>query len=446
MHLGMKDGKMRLFFTRVIAITLTVAILFPVAATAHSASPQEMRDITYAFECEIFLAEIRRILEKGEDDPIYNVDVQDIRHLNVEDMDIKSLAGIEYFTALWGLGAWNNRITTLDVSNNQDLWLLFIAGNQLESLDLSGNPHLGRLWADNNRLTELDVSNNAYLLDIYVANNYLVTLDVTNNLHLETLDVRGNNMNSPDEIVGRFMTRLFLREERIDAIYGTERGLWFWPQRTTPTPLDLVPEMPPPDWGWIIDVHESDWFYDYVPMLLNLFGTPERGMFKPHASMSRAQFEQLMSILEDIHLEELPEYDLSLAEQTITREEMVARLYDFANENGLYFSDFLFIPNHIGVPPERKIIDHPDYGELVVTITADRFTDEDIISYWAVDAVRAMHVVGVVRGRADGRFDPHAVATRAEGAAIMARFLFLAIFAQPREHNIPPPPPQYGNE
>ena len=51
------------------------------------------------------------------------------------------------------------------------------------------------------------------------------------------------------------------------------------------------------------------------------------------------------------------------------------------------------------------------------------FTDQDSISHWAETAVGIMQQAGIISGRPDGSFDPQATATRAEVAAIFARFL-----------------------
>ena len=56
---------------------------------------------------------------------------------------------------------------------------------------------------------------------------------------------------------------------------------------------------------------------------------------------------------------------------------------------------------------------------------AQVFIDAYRKSYWAVEAIRSIQDAGLIRGRPDGRFDPQAIATRAEVAAIFARYLLL---------------------
>ena len=51
------------------------------------------------------------------------------------------------------------------------------------------------------------------------------------------------------------------------------------------------------------------------------------------------------------------------------------------------------------------------------------FADQQQIAGWAQEAVSIVQAAGIVSGRPDGRFDPQATATRAEVAAIFARFM-----------------------
>ena len=55
---------------------------------------------------------------------------------------IKSLEGIQHFTALTALNCWNNQITNLDVSQNLALTELDCRENQLTDLDVSQNTAL----------------------------------------------------------------------------------------------------------------------------------------------------------------------------------------------------------------------------------------------------------------------------------------------------------------
>lgn len=144
-------------------------------------------------------------------------------------MDISSLDGVEFFTALQGLYCFDNALTVLDVSSNTQLETLSVGAegdivgtfytNQLTSLDVSNNPKLSRLSCDENpiktldvsnnplltslgcsgcELTELDVSNNTALTNLRCSNNQLTSLDISNRIDLFELNCEGNNLASLD--------------------------------------------------------------------------------------------------------------------------------------------------------------------------------------------------------------------------------------------------------
>ena len=65
-------------------------------------------------------------------------------------MNIRSLKGIEYFTALTELWCFDNQFTSLDVSKNTALKGLYCNSNQFTSLDVSKNSALEYLKCDPN--------------------------------------------------------------------------------------------------------------------------------------------------------------------------------------------------------------------------------------------------------------------------------------------------------
>ena len=96
----------------------------------------------------------------------------------------------------------DNKITTLDVSQNTALEQLWCTDNQLTALDVSKNTALTGLYCYNNQLTALDVSKNTALTVFDCYNNQLTELDVSQNTALTWLSCTGN------QIKGEEMTRL----------------------------------------------------------------------------------------------------------------------------------------------------------------------------------------------------------------------------------------------
>ena len=60
----------------------------------------------------------------------------------INNSNVKSLEGIEHFTALTRLDCHNTGIDSLDVSNNTDLQELYCHNTGIGSLNVSNNPDL----------------------------------------------------------------------------------------------------------------------------------------------------------------------------------------------------------------------------------------------------------------------------------------------------------------
>ena len=175
-------------------------------------------EITPAFSDPVFLAAVRDLICKP-DGPILGNDVAWIIDLNVSDIGISSLSGIEFFLMLETLLCSNNQLTELDVSNNKvlrtivvdnnkitaidvskniELQVLDVVNNRLTSLEVSENPALLYLYCSDNQLTFLDVSKNPALTNLYCSDNRLTTLDISNNHELIWLIASNNQLTSLD--------------------------------------------------------------------------------------------------------------------------------------------------------------------------------------------------------------------------------------------------------
>ena len=135
----------------------------------------------------------------GEDGWLSYVEIGVCEEINVSKMDIQSLEGIEYFTALKSLWCDNNQLTSLDVSKNMMLKYLGCGENKLTSLDMSKNTTLVGLGCSYNQLTSLNMSNNTALTWLECDNNQLTSLNVTGCNELKELrcyrnQIRGEAM------------------------------------------------------------------------------------------------------------------------------------------------------------------------------------------------------------------------------------------------------------
>jgi len=93
--------------------------------------------------------------------------ISDITNLNIYGQGISDLTGIEDFLSLINLEAQYNQLTSIDLSNNIGLKILFISDNQLTQLDISNNALKNILHTFNNPGLECI---NVY--DITQANNF----------------------------------------------------------------------------------------------------------------------------------------------------------------------------------------------------------------------------------------------------------------------------------
>lgn len=134
----------------------------------------------------------------GQDGVLTETEIMFIDDMDVYDMEISSLQGIEYFTALTVLDCEDNELTTLDVSKNTALKQLYCGDNYLTSLDVSNNVALVYLDCYCNELTSLDVSKNTALESLDCDENKLTTLDVSKNTALKSLIIDDNEITSID--------------------------------------------------------------------------------------------------------------------------------------------------------------------------------------------------------------------------------------------------------
>ncbi|MGL5912614.1 MAG: hypothetical protein ACRCZB_00495, partial [Bacteroidales bacterium] len=85
------------------------------------------------------------------------------------------------------IDCYNNQLSSLDLSKNTKLRLLYCDKNRLSSLDVTACPELLDIVCANNKLSSLDVSKNIALVELWCGNNQLTTLDITKNVLLPKL-------------------------------------------------------------------------------------------------------------------------------------------------------------------------------------------------------------------------------------------------------------------
>ena len=134
------------------------------------------------------------------DGSLSRTEIANVTELQIGNLGIARLDGIEVFDRLTDLVCEGNAIaelslsglpaltyvicsgnplTRLDVTGNAALYSLDCVGCGLETLDLSGNPNLEILECRNNRLNGLDISRNPVLQELDISGNPLTSVSIT---------------------------------------------------------------------------------------------------------------------------------------------------------------------------------------------------------------------------------------------------------------------------
>ena len=168
------------------------------------------------FPDENFLLWIMEFLDSDGDIHLSDAEIANVREIDVSELEISSLEGIQYFGALEQLECQNNHLTKLDLSDNPSLQYLDCCNNALtgldvransmlstlscsdnpkiRTLDISKNTELKVLDCENDGLTNLDLRQNKALVDVFCSGNALSSLDLSGNASLEILYCDGNKL------------------------------------------------------------------------------------------------------------------------------------------------------------------------------------------------------------------------------------------------------------
>ncbi|WP_299114852.1 T9SS type A sorting domain-containing protein [uncultured Winogradskyella sp.] len=120
--------------------------------------------------------------------------ISGVTFLDVSNLSIAELSGIEDFSALEALICSDNNLSELDISNNLSLVSLLCGINRLTDLSLANNTSLETLNCSDNQLQTIDVSNNINLKSLTVSGNQLSGINVESNNALTSLSVSNNRI------------------------------------------------------------------------------------------------------------------------------------------------------------------------------------------------------------------------------------------------------------
>src|SRR5690606_13384038 len=128
------------------------------------------------------------------DNQLSSLDVSQLQNLEVLWFIANDISNINISNnpALRYLSCYDNQLTNLDISQNPNLETLYVFDNQIDNIDFSQNTALTRLACNNNPLTTIDVSQNTNLKGINFSNTLISELDLSNNPLLCAVDGKNN--------------------------------------------------------------------------------------------------------------------------------------------------------------------------------------------------------------------------------------------------------------
>ena len=152
--------------------------------------------ITGAFTDSNFLEAIRENWNVPDTGDITYGDIKDMNYLYINNRNITSLAGIEYFTELTNLDVSYNLIEALDVSALPNLSYISLYDNPLKSINISGTKitslYFYNYQGNPGMLEALNVTNCAELTQLNLGYQQLTELDLAGCVALESLSISGN--------------------------------------------------------------------------------------------------------------------------------------------------------------------------------------------------------------------------------------------------------------
>lgn len=135
--------------------------------------------------------------------------IKGIEVLTINSSNLTNLTGIEFFKSLKELDCSDNKLTSLDLSDNTSLTSLDCRMNDLRDLNISKNTNLTSLNCNNNHyLTNLDISKNINLTFIDCLSCKLTSLDVSKNTGLTELQCNVNQLTSLDVSKNTNLTKI----------------------------------------------------------------------------------------------------------------------------------------------------------------------------------------------------------------------------------------------
>lgn len=192
-------------------------------------------------------------------------------------------------------------------------------------------------------------------------------------------------------------------------------------EETTETPESTTPES-----TTFSDVKESDWFYKGVAYVVDkgIMSGVSENEFAPSGKLTRAMLVQML-----YNMESRPACDAENAFMDVPVGQWYTDAVIWANDEKIVsgMGEGLFAPN-MEITREQMVAmlyNYAKYKGYDVTASADlsKFADNASVSTWAQPAMQWAVAEGYISGMGDSQLAPQGTATRAEIASVIMRFM-----------------------
>ena len=177
-----------------------------------------------------------------------------------------------------------------------------------------------------------------------------------------------------------------------------------------------------------IDVPEDSWFYDYAFDLYknNIMTGLDETHFGPEVAMNRAQFAVILH-----RMTNRPAEDYNLVFPDVLDDQYYTTAVLWANKNGIVtgFADSGLFKPADGITREQMAVMLYRYAKYLKADDLDvrgdltAFADSSSVSEFAKEAMAWAVGTGLISGTSDGTLMPQGITVRAEGAAVISRFM-----------------------
>lgn len=178
----------------------------------------------------------------ANDDYVFTNNINTVIRLQIDNLGIKDIKGIEDFTDLKTLLFNDNKVAgRVDLSNNIQLTRLECKNNLITDLNVSNNSGLTRLYCNNNKITTLSLGVNLTFIDaqnnllstlnlsvspnlsfLFLDNNNFQSIDFSQNLSLSGISINDNNLTKLELSNNTSLTNLYANNNLINEVKGLE--------------------------------------------------------------------------------------------------------------------------------------------------------------------------------------------------------------------------------